>query len=153
MSKRLLAKFIGYAVSLSPALPTGRFNLLPLYDVLNTVSSRHKLAVVRLNSCAYRRLLNFWMKLSLQDCISYWDLGRPDDIMCTDASDFGFGAHLSKVLPSELVSGTWNTVDANTHITYKELKAIQLALELLSHKIASKHLVVFSDSASTVAIL
>ena len=73
--------------------------------------------------------------------------------MCTDASDFGFSAHLSSVLPSELVSGAWDPIDAHTHITYKELKAIQLALELLSHKLASKHLVVFSDSATTVAIL
>ena len=73
--------------------------------------------------------------------------------MCTDASDFGFGAHLSSVLPSELVSGAWDPFDAHTHITYKELKAIRLALELLSHKLASKHLVVFSDSATIVAIL
>lgn len=109
--------------------------------------------MVRLTSCAQRRLNMFWMQLQLSDCVVFWDMGHPDDVMCTDASDFGFGAHLSSVLPTELVSGTWDSHDANTHITYKELKAIQVALELLSHKLASKHLVVFSDSASTVSIL
>jgi hypothetical protein len=36
VNKKLLSKFIGTAIALSPAVPAGRFKLLHLYDSLNT---------------------------------------------------------------------------------------------------------------------
>lgn len=37
VSKKQLAEFVGLAISVSPAVEGGRFNLLPLYDCLNSV--------------------------------------------------------------------------------------------------------------------
>lgn len=60
VSKRDLARFCGLAVSLSPALPAGRFNLLPLYDAIASRPSWSPTTMVRLSNAAYRRLRGFW---------------------------------------------------------------------------------------------
>lgn len=39
VNKKALARFVGSAIALSPAVPAGRFKLLPLYDALNSVQS------------------------------------------------------------------------------------------------------------------
>jgi hypothetical protein len=71
----------------------------------------------------------------------------------TDASDFGLGAHLSTVSANTIVSGLWSTNEATKHITFKELKVVQIALEAIGAHLKNKTVALFSDSASTVSIL
>ena len=119
---------MGLAVSLAPALHTGRFNCLPLYDALASSPSWRPATVVRLSNLAYRRLRDFWLHLSPSQCGCDWDVRDPTELLFTDASDFGYGAHLSKLTHQSLVSGLWSPSLAVHHITFKELKVVELAL-------------------------
>ena len=89
----------------SPAIELGRFHCLPLYDSLATAASWLPHVKVRLTNAAYRRLLGFWAKLSSSDCGVTWEAATPAEVLFTDASDVGFGAHLSLVSPEAVVSG------------------------------------------------
>lgn len=82
-----------------------------------------------------------------------WDPSTPDETLFTDASDFGLGAHTSNISTSSLVSGLWNRADASRHITFKELKVVQIALEALGPMLRHRRVALFSDSSSTVSIL
>ena len=55
--------------------------------------------------------------------------------------------------PRTLVSGVFDAVDAHKHITFKELKAVKIALEGLAPFLRNKTVALFSDSSSTVSIL
>ena len=83
-------------MSLSPAIDGSRFKLLPLYDSLSSNASWSNSAAVRLSNAAYRSLTYFWTKLTTTQCISSWDPKSPEELLFTDSSDFGLGAHLSK---------------------------------------------------------
>lgn len=54
----------------------------------------------------------------------HWEPHAPEELLFTDASDFGFGAHTSAVPPKDLVSGLWQSEDASRHISFKELKVV-----------------------------
>ena len=53
--------------------------------------------MVQLSNLAYRRLRDFWLRLSLGDCVADWNLVSPQELLFTDASEFGYGAHLSRI--------------------------------------------------------
>lgn len=124
VSKRVLASFLGLGVSLSPAIPAGRFNLLPLYDALTQVSGWAKTAMVRLSNQAYRRLKDFWTRLTVSACHVSWDVSSPREWLFTDASDFAAGAHTTNLTVDGLMSVPWDMSDIERHITFKELKAV-----------------------------
>ncbi len=52
-----------------------------------------------------------------------------------------------------VISGVFDAVDASQHITFKELKAVKIALEGLAPYLRNKSVALFSDSAATVSIL
>jgi hypothetical protein len=95
------------AIALSPAIPAARFKLLALYDCINSVVGWGKQVMVRLSNMAYRALKYFWTTLCLSYCKCPWDPAEPDELLFTDSSDFGFGAHLGTVHRDTLVSGLW----------------------------------------------
>ena len=148
--KRDLAKMVGLAVAVSPALPGGRFHLLPLYDSINSVDGWRASLKVRVTNSAYRRLREFWSKLQLTDCVCRWDPTPPEELWFTDSSDFGYGAHLSLPDDTAMVAGSWGPFDSQQHITYKELKVVQVSLELLALHLQHRSVALFSDSSTTV---
>jgi hypothetical protein len=129
VNKKQLARFVGTAVALSPAIPTGRFRLVALYEALASVESWAPSVFVRLSNQAYRALTYFWTKLATRTCVNSWDPREPDELLFTDASDFGLGAHTAPVSPPVVLSGNWSPSDSARHITFKELKVVQLTLE------------------------
>jgi hypothetical protein len=60
VNKKSLSEFVGFAISLSAAIPAARFKLLPLYDAINQVSSWSNNVAVRLSNAGYRVLKYFW---------------------------------------------------------------------------------------------
>ena len=60
---------------------------------------------------------------------------------------------MSSVSANTVISGLWSTNEATRHITFKELKVVQIALEAIGAHLKNKTVALFSDSASTVAIL
>jgi hypothetical protein len=67
-NKKQLASFVGLAISLSPAIPAGRFKLLALYDSINSVPGWNNSIMVRLTNCGYRSLKFFWSTLAYEYC-------------------------------------------------------------------------------------
>jgi hypothetical protein len=51
------------------------------------------------------------------------------------------------------ISGLWALPEAHKHITFKELKVVQIALEAIGASLRNKTVALFSDSMSTVSIL
>ena len=109
--------------------------------------------MVRLSNVAYRRIRDFWAQFSSKDCGMAWDPTSPTELLFTDASDTGFGAHLSKLTINSLVSGLWTPSLALHHITYKELHAVELALKALGPLLVHRNLAIFSDSSVVVNVL
>lgn len=73
--------------------------------------------------------------------------------MFTDSSDFGYGAHLGQIHRDTVLSGLWPLEQAQKHITFKELKVVQIALEALGPTLKERSVALFSDSSTTVSIL
>jgi hypothetical protein len=147
VSKHLLASFCGSAISLAPAIPAGRFHLLPLYDSIGRDPSWAPRTMVRLTNAAYRQLRDFWRHLPLPACRVSWDLSAPEELLFTDSSDWAWGAHVGT---SHFRSGAFSPADAAQHITFKELKAIALALEIMGPLLTVKNIAIFSDSSTAV---
>jgi hypothetical protein len=112
------------AISLSPAIPAARFKLLSLYDSINSVEGWHNSIMVRLSNNAYRSLKFFWSVLIPSQCQQSWEPSDPQELLFTDSSDFGYGAHLGTVHRDTVVSGLWPIETATKHITFKELKVV-----------------------------
>ena len=85
-----------------------------------------------MSNIAYRRLKFYWSNLTASECVGFWDASTPTELLFTDASDFGFGAHTSKITQASLFSGVWTEDDALRHISFKELKIVELALQGLA---------------------
>ena len=62
---------------------------------------------MRLFNMSYRTLKYFWFTLSIYYCVASWEPQEPSELLFTDSSDFGFGAHLGKVHRDTVVSGIW----------------------------------------------
>lgn len=81
--------------------------MLPLYDAINSDASWSNGVAVRLSNAGYRALVYFWTKLTVAECVVAWDPATPDELLFTDSSDFGLGAHLADVSVDTVVSGLW----------------------------------------------
>ena len=67
----------------------------------------------------------------------------------SDASDVGWGAHMS----AEAVSGLWSPTEKALSINLRELRAIRLGLLHFREQIEGCTVAVFCDSATAVAYL
>ena len=74
-------------------------------------------------------------------------------MLFTDSSGFGYGAHLSSLTHKSLLTGYWDATVASQHITFKELKVVEMALTALGPVLATKSIALFSDSSTTVSVL
>ena len=74
-------------------------------------------------------------------------------MLFTDSSDFGYGAHLGAIHRDTVLSGLWALDQASKHITFKEMKVVQIALEALGPTLKERHVSLFSDSSTTVSVL
>ena len=89
----------------------------------------------------------------MQDCGCAWEGLPVKEYLFTDASSFGYGAHLSSLMPGALASGVCQPKDALHHMTFKELCSAKLAFYALAPALVHCNVAIFSNSASTVAIL
>jgi hypothetical protein len=76
-----------------------------------------------------------------------------DDVLFTDASAVGWGVHLPTPLGDVVVSDLWDATSVVEHINLKELRAVYLSLLLLGNRLAGRHVQLFCDNTTVVAIL
>eukprot|EP00873_Tetraselmis_striata_P014463 jgi/Tetstr1/434727/TSEL_023780.t1 len=141
---RELQSLVGRAQYLFLAFPAARFYLRELHDVVGPkwggrVRITHQL----------RRDLQWWTAVPTQAN------GRPihrhmeTAYMHCDSSGYGWGAVLNGRVEAR---GFWGAADERQHITWKELKAVRLAVESLLPHLAGRR-VMYEDNQAVCIVL
>ena len=143
---RALATLAGMAQFLYLAIPAARFYLRELHDVADTRKSwSHSVKMTR----QLKRDLEWWAAVPTQkNSAPIW---RPVETayMHCDSSSFGWGAVLNNSVEAR---GFWQGPDRQ-HITWKELKAVRLAVESFLKELRGRRLVLHEDNQAVVAVL
>jgi hypothetical protein len=92
VSKLYLAKVVGFAQSLTLALPFGRHMLADAYECLNTKPGWNNVKV-KLSNTVISILNSYWACLQLQTLGRPWGPPESTLILGTDACRSGWGAH------------------------------------------------------------
>lgn len=144
---RSLAMLAGKAQFLYLALPPARFYLRELHNVMSTKESWNgHVQVTR----QLKRDLEWWRTVPQQAN------GRPifapveTCYLHCDSSSFGWGAVLNDVLEAR---GFWPRPDLGRHITWKELKAVRLAVESFLPQVRGRRVLLHEDNTAVVQIL
>ena len=74
----------------------------------------------------------------------------PDVVVCTDASQTGWGAHIDH---GNNTCGIWSKSESLRHINYLELLAVKLSLASLFDNRSNIHVRVMSDNTTTVSYI
>lgn len=90
VSKRKLAKVVGYLQSCTYALPFGRFYLANLYAAFP--QSYGWDGTVKVANRALSDLRRYWLRLSQHTVSRPWFTPQRTVILCTDACSSGWGA-------------------------------------------------------------
>ncbi|XP_068221368.1 uncharacterized protein [Palaemon carinicauda] len=139
---------IGTLSSLEQFVSLGRLNLRPLQFHLNHHWDKEK----------DLETMNIPITESLKSCLRWWNEPdrfqegyhlvpkNPDLVLCSDASDTGWGATLGKLE----VSGLWLETRKNFHINQKELLAVLLALRSFEWSVLNKVVQVNADNTTAL---
>lgn len=74
----------------------------------------------------------------------------PDVVVCTDASQMGWGAHIDH---GNNTCGVWSKSESLRHINYLELLAVRLALASLLDNRSNIHVRIMSDNTTTISYI
>jgi hypothetical protein len=98
VTRRSLAKTIGYYQSCAPALQDGRENLVDLYGCLNQADNWHPKTTVTLSATAIRIIKHFWRNPPKANIGRAWGPQHKvrllQVVLSTDASRVAWGAHI-----------------------------------------------------------
>eukprot|EP00873_Tetraselmis_striata_P041951 jgi/Tetstr1/462215/TSEL_007278.t1 len=142
---RELQPLAGRAQYLYLAIPAARFYLRELHDVMGSkwggrVRMTHQL----------RRDLQWWTAVPTQ--ANGRPIHRPVETayMHCDSSGYVWGAVLNGRLEAR---GFWGAADERQHITWKELKAIRLAVESFLPHLAGRRVLLHEDNQGACNVL
>ena len=144
----MLAKFLGLCAATKLAFPAANLYCAELYRCLRVAYTAGWASRVRISSAAIAEL-RFWRE-GLWSAGSSIDLPRPDLHLFSDASGFGWGAHLGQTD----AHGYFTEQQALASSTERELRALLAALRAFAVGITGKDIRVSLDSMSaTWAVL
>eukprot|EP00873_Tetraselmis_striata_P042614 jgi/Tetstr1/462878/TSEL_007827.t1 len=142
---RDLQSLAGRAQYLFLVIPAARFYLRELHDVVGSkwggrVRMTHQL----------RRDLQWWTAVPTQ--ANGRPIHRPVETayMHCDSSGYGWGPVLNGRLEAR---GFWGAADERQHITWKELKAVRLAVESFMPHLAGRRVLLHEDNQAVCNVL
>lgn len=144
---RELAKLAGKAQFLYLAIPAARFYLRELHNVASTKVSWNSHVKI---THQLKRDLEWWRTIPSRQN------GRPmfapveTAYLHTDSSSFGWGAVLNDC---KTARGFWVSKDRDQHITFKELKAVRMAVECFLQELQGRRVLLHEDNQAVVHIL
>ena len=142
-----LAALAGKAQFLYLAIPVARFYLRELHDVAVTASSWS--AQVKMTN-QLQRDLRWWIQVPREKNGADMFASRATAVLHTDSSQYGWGGVLNS---AEEARGFWYGPDRDEHITWKELKAVRLAVESFLPHLRGRRVLLHEDNQSVVAVL
>ena len=137
---KTLACLAGKAQFLYPTIPAARFYLRELHDVLTAKTTWS--ASVKM-SRQLRRDLQWWTAVPLQQ--NGRSIFKPVETgyLHCDSSSFGWGAVLNDTYEAK---GFWVAEDRAQHITWKELKAVRLAVMSFLPRLKGRKILLHEDN-------
>lgn len=146
---REFAQVIGKMVASQPGVP-----FAPLY-YKNLENEKNKFLKINwgdydsdiILSSESKETLNWWIT-NLLDCENKVEKGKPDIVLLSDSSGFGWGG--VNQTNNTTTSGHWSVEEKVEHINYLELKAGFLTLKALCANIRHAHIRLSMDN--TVAV-
>jgi hypothetical protein len=144
---KLLAQLGGKAQFLYLAIPSARFYLRELHNVVSTKASRS--ALVKLTH-QLRRDLMWWTNVPSQN--NGRSIFKPVETayLHCDSSSFAWGAVLND---HHEARGFGDPVDSAHHITWKELKAVRLAVLSFLPLLRGRRVLLHEDNLSVIGVL
>lgn len=146
VTSRSLASILGSMESMALLLPLGRL---------------HKRSVQRLFLSGWLKVHKNWNRVitlgkEFDEATVQWldqkwlsqgvpiTLPQPQEILFTDASNVGWGAHMGTLT----AAGQWPAALVGQHINMLELEAVWLALQQFQDSVQGKHVMVNTDNTS-----
>lgn len=148
--KRSVAKFVGLAQFLLPAVPQARFFLRELHNCMGELKGWS--GKVRLSRQAMEDLQ--WWRTFHRTAAHGGPIWKPvtTAVVSTDASDFGWGGAVHS--PAYLEArGFWTAEERELHITAKELLAVVRFLETHGRALEHRHVRLLCDNQAVVAVI
>ena len=150
---RDVASLSGFVISLGLALgPVARLFTRQMYFFIQSRQSWNDILPA---SEGVLQELQFW--LNHVEAFNGYPINRPlcfSAILTCDASESGYGAHLCVCKDRKFCSGMWSECERGKSSTYRELKAILLALKSFSSFLTGGGKVkVFCDNQNVVRIV
>lgn len=151
VSARCIASIVGRVLSMGLGIgPICRFRTRCLYAQMNECGSWSDL--VSLSSEAIKEL-NFWLNsIDEFNGQAIWKAPSSVRVVYSDASSTGFGGYVVEH-GNYVAHGQWNESEAMESSTWRELKAVQLVLASIAHKLANNNVRWFTDNKNVEHIL
>ena len=144
---RELSKLAGRCQFLYLAIPPARFYLRELHSVIATKSSWGGCVKV---TKQLKRDLEWWRQVPAQHNGRSIFREVETAYLHVDSSSFGWGAVVNEHLEAR---GFWHEPVRSQHITYKELRAVRLAVESFLPQLRGRCVRVHEDNQAVVSIL
>ena len=142
-------ELLGVLSSLTQLIPGGRLGMLSFQFVLHRYWDRvHPEALVRWSPEIQQDLL-WWLNRDRLELGISLEQVSPQLDLWSDASDVGWGAHLS----GQVVSGLWSHEEIHSSINQRELLAIFNALQHFLPLVRNTSVAVFADNTTALAYL
>ena len=148
---RNLATVVGQIISLTPCVGgVTRIMTRSLYAVVNTKVSWNSTVVLTKEACSE---LVFWSQnVDSLNCRCPWlPLCQPAKLVYSDASDYACGSFIHS--EGKIFQQNWSPVERNNSSTWRELKAVELALTSFAPSLLGKQVVWFTDNTNVVSIV
>ena len=150
VNMRSLATFEGQIISLTPCVGgVARIMTTSLYAVVNTKVSWNSTVVLTKEACSE---LVFWSQnVDSLNCRCPWlPLCQPAKLVYSDASDYACGSFIHS--EGKIFQQNWSP-ERNNSSTWRELKAVELALISFAPSLLGKQVAWFTDNTNVVSIV
>ena len=148
---RNLATVVGQIISFTPCVGgVTRIMTRSLYAVVNTKVSWDSTVVLTKEACSE---LVFWSQnVGSLNCRCPWlPLCQPAKLVYSDASDYACGSFIHS--EGKMFQQNWSPVERNNSSTWRELKAVELALISFAPSLLGKQVAWFTDNTNVVSIV
>lgn len=147
----LLRRFAGTGSSLSLALRSARFRLRSIWDCLEEHLPRSRLSRQAITD------LQWWASLHAshpENGMPIWPPTTSRTLWVDASSETGWGAQLRWAGRTVYSNGYWKPgTEAESHITWKELRTVRLAMTALLPEMRNQHILVWEDNMPVMRIL